>query len=317
MFYGDPPGAILSIAAHKGYALGVLTELLAGSLAGGGASNPENAKRLANGMLSIFFDPKTFQPENVFAADVHRFVDWVKSSAKSTAGGEILMPGEIEERTKAQRLRDGIELDDNTWKGLVEAGARWTWLSKRRNGPLNQQWRRIRLMLDHVLRAAEGNVDYARRLVADIPEEQMAAQPAPGMNHAAWVLGHLAYVFDSMTAVWGQEPTMSKEWKQLFNVPSKPQPEREKYPSKAELWDAYEKNYQRIVDIVKAATPEDFDKEFPNPKLRPCCRPWAWRWSTFSPRTRGNTWASFRPGGVRRECQACEPGRMGQRGLVL
>jgi len=123
-------------------------------------------------------------------------------------------------------------------------------------------------MRDHVLRAAAGNVDYAKRLVADIPEEKMAVQPAPGMNHAAWVLGHLAYVFDSMIVVWRQKPAMSREWKELFNVPSKPQPEREKYPSKAELLEAYEKAYQRIVDVVKAASPEDLDKEFPNPNLR-------------------------------------------------
>jgi LDH2 family malate/lactate/ureidoglycolate dehydrogenase len=30
------------------------------------------------------------------------------------------MPGEIEERTKARRLREGIELDDNTWKALAD-----------------------------------------------------------------------------------------------------------------------------------------------------------------------------------------------------
>ena len=33
------------------------------------------------------------------------------------------MPGEIEEKTKAQRLRDGIELDDNTWKSIVDTAA--------------------------------------------------------------------------------------------------------------------------------------------------------------------------------------------------
>ena len=32
--------------------------------------------------------------------------------------GEILMPGEIEERTKAQRLRDGIDIDDTTWSQI-------------------------------------------------------------------------------------------------------------------------------------------------------------------------------------------------------
>jgi hypothetical protein len=124
-------------------------------------------------------------------------------------------------------------------------------------------------MLQHVLKAGDGMLDYARRLVADVPDEKMAEQPAPGMNHAAWVLGHLAYVFDSMIAVWGERPTMSPEWKELFNVPSKPRPERAKYPSKAELWQAYETNYRRIVERVKLATPAELEAEFPNPKLRP------------------------------------------------
>ncbi len=120
VFYGDPPGAILSIAGHKGYGLGVIAEMLAGALAGGGASNPKNAARLGNGMLSIYMDPSFFQEETAFAAEVRRFVEWVKSSKKSEPDGQLLMPGEIEERTKAQRLRDGIELDDNTWKALVD-----------------------------------------------------------------------------------------------------------------------------------------------------------------------------------------------------
>jgi hypothetical protein len=124
-------------------------------------------------------------------------------------------------------------------------------------------------MIEHVIKAGDGMVDYAKRLVADVPEEKMAEQPAPGMNHAAWVLGHLAYVFDSMIAVWGEKPTMSQEWKELFNVPSKPQSDRSKYPSKAELLAEYEKNYRRIVERVRAAKPQELDAEFPNPKLRP------------------------------------------------
>ncbi|MGD9720984.1 MAG: DinB family protein [Pirellulales bacterium] len=123
-------------------------------------------------------------------------------------------------------------------------------------------------MREHLLTAAATNVDYARRLVSDIADDQMAAQPAPGMNHAAWVLGHLAYVFDSMIAVWGEQPVMSPEWKALFNIPSKPLPQRAKYPAKQELWDAYIKSYERIVAVVKNATDADFDREFPNPRLR-------------------------------------------------
>ncbi len=123
VFYGDPPGAILSVAGHKGYALGIITEMLAGALSGAGASNPDNKNRLANGMLSIYMEPERFGDGDAFAAEVNRFVTWVKSARTATPDGEILMPGDIEEKNKAQRMRDGIELDDKTWKSLVDTAA--------------------------------------------------------------------------------------------------------------------------------------------------------------------------------------------------
>ncbi len=122
-FYANPPGAILPIAGHKGYGLAVLCEVLAGALTGGGCSNPANADRLVNGMLSIVLDPSVFQSDAAFAAEIERFVAWVKSSQTVSDGGEILMPGEIEDRTKAARLRDGIDLDATTWSQIVEAAA--------------------------------------------------------------------------------------------------------------------------------------------------------------------------------------------------
>ena len=124
-------------------------------------------------------------------------------------------------------------------------------------------------MLDHIFRAAEVNVDYAKKLVADLPEDKMCVQPVAGMNHAAWVLGHLAFVFDSMIRVFGGTPGMSPEWATLFNLSSKPHTDRAAYPSKAELLEAYEKGFRRLVSAVKEAPKEAFDREFPNPKLRP------------------------------------------------
>lgn len=123
VFYGNPPGAILPIAGHKGYGLAVLCEALAGALTGGGCSNPRNAGIVLNGMLSIYLDSSFFQNDAEFSAEIQRFVDFVKSSAKVTPEGEILVPGEIEERTKAQRLRDGIELDATTWEQLTKTAA--------------------------------------------------------------------------------------------------------------------------------------------------------------------------------------------------
>jgi uncharacterized oxidoreductase len=118
VFYADPPGAILPFGGHKGYALGMVCEVLAGALTGGGCSDPK-VKCVANGMLSIVMDPGLFRPDDGFAAEVSRFIDFVRSSTPATPGGEILMPGEPEARTKAKRLRDGIELDETTWGQIV------------------------------------------------------------------------------------------------------------------------------------------------------------------------------------------------------
>lgn len=49
--------------------------------------------------------------------------EWVKNSKTVTPDGEILMPGEIEQRTRAQRLRDGIELDSTTWGQIRDTAA--------------------------------------------------------------------------------------------------------------------------------------------------------------------------------------------------
>ena len=70
-------------------------------------------------MLSIYIEPTFFQTSAAFATELHRFIAWVKSSAKTTPEGEILMPGEIEERTKARRLKDGIEIDETTWGQIL------------------------------------------------------------------------------------------------------------------------------------------------------------------------------------------------------
>jgi uncharacterized oxidoreductase len=123
VFYADPPGAILSIGGHKGYGLAFVCEVLAGALTGGGCSNPKNADRVINGMLSIFLDPSVFQSEPGFAAEINRFIAWVKSSEKTMSGGEILVPGEIEERTKAHRLREGIDVDETTWSQILATAA--------------------------------------------------------------------------------------------------------------------------------------------------------------------------------------------------
>lgn len=119
VFYANPPGAILPFGGHKGYCLSVVAEVLAGAITGGGCTAP-GIKSLSNGMLSIYLDPGRFALESAYGMELNRFIDWIKSSRTATPGGEILVPGEIEERTKAARTRNGIELDDTTWQQIQQ-----------------------------------------------------------------------------------------------------------------------------------------------------------------------------------------------------
>lgn len=120
-FYGPPAGSILPVGGHKGYALSFLIELLAGALTGGSCSAP-GVDRVVNGMLTIVLDPSFFQVEDAFFAEVRRYIEFVKSSERIDPAVEILVPGEPEERTRERRQREGVELDDTTWRQLVEAG---------------------------------------------------------------------------------------------------------------------------------------------------------------------------------------------------
>ena len=124
-FYASPPGAILPFGGHKGSGLSFFCEVLAGALTGGGGSHPDNptARRLVNNMLSIALDPAAV-PGSAFADDVSRLIEWTKASRPAEPGGEVLLPGEIEERTRAERLRDGIPLDVETLRQLAATARR-------------------------------------------------------------------------------------------------------------------------------------------------------------------------------------------------
>lgn len=115
-FYAQPPGAILPIAGHKGSGLSLICEVLAGALTGGGSSHPQNptSKRLVNNMLSVLIAPERLSGDSAFAADVARLKDWVKASPPLNPRGEVLLPGEVERRVRAEREKNGIPLDEAT-----------------------------------------------------------------------------------------------------------------------------------------------------------------------------------------------------------
>ena len=115
-------GALLTIGAHKGSGLSILTDLLAGAVTTGRSSDPADTI-LRNNMLSIYIAPAVYDTEGGVLAEAKRFVEWVKASPPAKPGEPVLAPGEVERRNRAARLAAGVPLDDKTWSDLLAAAA--------------------------------------------------------------------------------------------------------------------------------------------------------------------------------------------------
>ena len=114
-------GALVAFGDHKGSGIAFMCEMLAGVLSGGATSGPiPGGKRgqVSNAMLSIYLDPQHFGGSG-FAERARDYVDYVKASRPVVPGGEVLVPGEPEARTRAQRLRDGVPLQAQTWAAIA------------------------------------------------------------------------------------------------------------------------------------------------------------------------------------------------------
>jgi hydroxycarboxylate dehydrogenase B len=113
-------GALLTVGAHKGSGLSIVVDLLAGAIATGRSSDPEDTV-LRNNMLSIYIAPDVYDPGGAVSREAARFVDWIKASPPATPGQPVLLPGEIERMTRTRRLAEGIAIDDKTRADLVDA----------------------------------------------------------------------------------------------------------------------------------------------------------------------------------------------------
>ena len=117
-------GALRAFGDHKGSGIAFMCEILAGCLTGSptGGSSPEGRRGgIVNGMLSFYLVPAHFAAEH-FTEVAKGVTAYVKASRPASPGGEVLVPGEAEARTRAARLRDGIPLPVTVWSGIRGTG---------------------------------------------------------------------------------------------------------------------------------------------------------------------------------------------------
>lgn len=117
-----PYGAIKTFGEHKGFGLSLVCELLGGALSAGKTLHDRPTySRVFNGMLSIVIDPGKLAQDNLFVQESLAFLDWVKQSPPIEGTEGVKLAGEPEQLTKAERLKTGIPVDENTWREILHA----------------------------------------------------------------------------------------------------------------------------------------------------------------------------------------------------
>lgn len=123
-FYGPPAGALLPFGGHKGFALALAADILAGALSGAGCSRPD-ADRVGNSFLLTAVNVDQVRGTSDFEADVSGLIEFVKSSRIAEGHEEIMVPGEPEARIRQRRETEGIPILPATWKAISETAARY------------------------------------------------------------------------------------------------------------------------------------------------------------------------------------------------
>jgi LDH2 family malate/lactate/ureidoglycolate dehydrogenase len=114
-------GFLLPFGGYKGYGLVLAIEVLSSALLGALQSKQiERHPSTQGGFFVAVMDIRKFRDYEEYKKDVLHLVSNVKSCPLKDGFTEILIPGEIEEREAEKRMRDGMPVEDATWKELIK-----------------------------------------------------------------------------------------------------------------------------------------------------------------------------------------------------
>lgn len=122
--YGPPRGSILPFGykqGHKGFGLALMTEILAGVLAGEAVSKEDVRDHYSNQLCLIALNPEAFCGTKVFLRLMEDLSEYITSTPPAPSFQEVIMPGTLEYKTREKRLIDGIPIDDEGWKNIKRA----------------------------------------------------------------------------------------------------------------------------------------------------------------------------------------------------
>lgn len=122
-------GAALPFAGHKGFALMLLVELVAGALTGAGVTQrpqvvPTGGLGWAgNATFLIVLDVAHFTDVDQFLTDVDDLFERLDGVKPSPGFQRVIVPGEPEAEQRLRRAVDGISVTGEVWEQIVQIAA--------------------------------------------------------------------------------------------------------------------------------------------------------------------------------------------------
>lgn len=107
-------------------------------------------------------------------------------------------------------------------------------------------------------------------MVADIPADKMAAQTIPGMNHPAWLLGHLlAFEQLVITRVIGKtvKHPLGENWRDIYGIGSTPKADLKLYKPKEFYMEGLQESVGIIAEYIRQLPEADLQKPLPDADL--------------------------------------------------
>jgi LDH2 family malate/lactate/ureidoglycolate dehydrogenase len=122
-------GLLMPLGGYKGSGLAMMAEILCSVLGGGALCNEVGGIRIRGRKLRVSqmflaIDIGRFMPVETFTARVEKLVEIMKTTPPAPGYEEVLVAGDPEWRTDAERRKNGIPVGEGTWEALVAAANR-------------------------------------------------------------------------------------------------------------------------------------------------------------------------------------------------
>jgi LDH2 family malate/lactate/ureidoglycolate dehydrogenase len=116
-------GLLMPLGGYKGSGLGMMVEILCGVLGGDRMSAEVGGLHIRDRKMNtshtfIAIDIARFMPLEEFQSRMEQLIGGVKATKTAQGYDEVLVAGDPEWRMEAERLREGIPLEDGVWKRL-------------------------------------------------------------------------------------------------------------------------------------------------------------------------------------------------------